>query len=871
MINSMNKTKMKTATIALLLILAMTSASMLLPSSNAHTPAWEVPTYAYLSVAPNPIGIGQTAFVNFWLNFPPPTAAGAYGDRWKDLKVTVTKPDGTTKILGPYKSDAVGGAWATYAPEQVGNYTFVFSFPGQVIKGENPNPVFGTSNAAAVNDTYLASTSVPVVLTVQQEQIVSPPENPLPTGYWQRPVESVNSEWYKISGNWLGLAASTFAVTGMYNASGNFNPYTTAPNTAHIVWTKQMAFGGLIGGEFGGSQTSNYYSTSQYEPKFAPIIMNGILYYVQWPGSFTHPAGWVAVDIRTGQTLWTKTNTTDILRCGQTLNYISPNQYGGLAYLWSIPISATGFGFFGSLNYTMWDALTGNKILTVVGGVPMTLTEGADGSLIGYFINATGTRRLVMWNSTEAILYPSGHITENWMWRPALNSEVNFSRGIMWERPIATNISGVPISPGLAISKIASDVVLMLNPPTTITGSSYWQPGWQIEAAYSAKDGRLLWGPLNRTELPWTRIYMGPAGWGVYTEYDGETMRWNGYSLTTGEQLWGPTEPDSNAWSYYGCQFVPAYGNLYTWDFGGHVKAYNMQTGEKLWSWNTGSSGYQTPYGVWTLWTFTVGSVADGKLFVPEGHMYSPPLFHGAKQWAIDTTTGEPVWSIMSFDVTSGPAIADGYMVTLNAYDNRIYCYGKGQTLTTVSAPQTAAVSGHAVTITGSITDQSSGAKGSPAISDESMTPWMEYLYMQQPKPEDATGVQVKLTATDADGDSQDIGTATSDTSGNYGIMWTPPAAGLYKITAMFSGTESYFGSDATTYIGVETAPSTSPVPTPTPTPPTPPSTTVAPTLSPSQPEGPGGGENTAIYVGIAAVAIIAVVAAAALVLRRRK
>ena len=42
------------------------------------------------------------------------------------------------------------------------------------------------------------------------------------------------------------------------------------------MWTKVEAFGGTIGGEYGGEETGNYYSTSQYEPKFAPIIMNGI-------------------------------------------------------------------------------------------------------------------------------------------------------------------------------------------------------------------------------------------------------------------------------------------------------------------------------------------------------------------------------------------------------------------------------------------------------------------------------------------------------------------------------------------------------------------------------------------------------------------
>ena len=92
----------------------------------------------------------------------------------------------------------------------------------------------------------------------------------------------------------------------MYNDSGNYNPYTTAPTTAHILWTKPEAFGGIVGGEFGGTaDTSNYYSTSQYEPKFAPIIMNGILYYTQFPEATTNPTGWVAVNLQTGQTLWT--------------------------------------------------------------------------------------------------------------------------------------------------------------------------------------------------------------------------------------------------------------------------------------------------------------------------------------------------------------------------------------------------------------------------------------------------------------------------------------------------------------------------------------------------------------------------------------
>jgi len=115
--------------------------------------------------------------------------------------------------------------------------------------------------------------------------------------------------------NWLGLAANTFASTGQYNSSGCFNPYTTAPNAPHIIWTAPTAPGGQIGGEFGGSETSNFMTTSIMQPKFAPIIMNGILYYTDYPGAASTVTGWTALNLRTGQVVWT-VNTTQVLKMG---------------------------------------------------------------------------------------------------------------------------------------------------------------------------------------------------------------------------------------------------------------------------------------------------------------------------------------------------------------------------------------------------------------------------------------------------------------------------------------------------------------------------------------------------------------------------
>ena len=107
----------------------------------------------------------------------------------------------------------------------------------------------------------------------------------------------------------MELAPVEFANTGNYNFAGNFNPYTEAPLTGHVVWAQPLvpgSPGGQMGGEFGGTSESNFYSGFQYQPKFAPIIMNGILYYNAKPNYNSLDQGFVARDLRSGEILWTK-------------------------------------------------------------------------------------------------------------------------------------------------------------------------------------------------------------------------------------------------------------------------------------------------------------------------------------------------------------------------------------------------------------------------------------------------------------------------------------------------------------------------------------------------------------------------------------
>ena len=786
-----------------------------------------------------------------WLHIPPPSAQAAYGDRWHNFKVTVTKPDGTTETLGPFTSDDTGGTYTLYTPATLGNYSFVFSFPGETLAGNNPAPPLfpGAPPNQFIGDYFMPSTSKAAHLTVQQDAIPPIPTVPLPTSYWTRPVQAGNGVWSSVTGNWLGLGSSIiFANTGDYNITGSYNPYSEAPIAPHILWTKPVAFGGLVGGEFGGSDTSNYYSTSQYEPKWAPIIMNGVMYYVAYPNSYTTPAGWIAVDLRTGATLWTK-NTTDVLRCGQLLQMVNPNQFGSIAYLWSNPLAVNPFNTgsgpsISGATWNMWDAKTGNYILSIVNGSTMTLTEDESGDLIGYYVNATNPNAptLNMWNSTQAILYYSsqfipGTTIANWNWRPLQNQVIDFKRGIVWTVPLPTSISGVPLPQTLAINNVNSGVVLLTAVPTSDLAGQF-NNGFGIEAGYNANTGAQLW-ITNRTLAAFAKDLITSVGYGLEVRLEATEGTIRAFSLNTGQLAWGPIQltgdngnfPVPNPYNPIGgYDTVLAKGTLYIMGFGGDIWAVDVLTGKQLWYTNTntlvGEAGSDTPYGVWPLWVFSGGSVSgNGVYLVNVGHEYSPPLFRGAQQLALNTTTGELIWKILGFDVTNPATIVDGVVTVLNAYDNQLYSYGKGPTQMTVTAPGVGVTTSTPITISGAIVDISAGTKqqaqaanfpnGVPCASDASMSPWMEYVYMQQPFPANATGVPVEIDVLDSNGNYRNIGTATSDLSGKFSFTWTPDIPGDFTVIASFHGSESYYSSyDEAFFTASAPAPTAVPVAT---------------------------------------------------------
>jgi hypothetical protein len=98
---------------------------------------------------------------------------------------------------------------------------------------------------------------------------------------------------------------------------------------------------------------------------------------------------------------------------------------------------------------------------------------------------------------------------------------------------------------------------------------------------------------------------------------------------------------------------------------------------------------------------------------------------------------------------------------------------------------------------------------GVPAVSDESMSPFMEYVYMQQPKPTNTTGVPVTLSVIDSNNNYRQIGSTTTDASGHYSLSWTPDITGAYTVIASFGGSESYWPATTETSFIVNSAAST--------------------------------------------------------------
>jgi outer membrane protein assembly factor BamB len=246
------------------------------------------------------------------------------------------------------------------------------------------------------------------------------------------------------------------------------------------------------------------------------------------------------------------------------------------------------------------------------------------------------------------------------------------------------------------------------------------------------------------------------------------------------------------------------------------VYAFDWDTGKIVWHYEAPAlAAFETGYynNGTAEYSFNGGAqVADGKMYVYNTeHTETWPLTRGWGLHCINITTGERIWMIAN-PMNQG-AMADGYLTASNSRDGYMYVYGKGKSATTVTAPDVAVPLGTALTIKGSVLDQSPAQADTPCVSKESMALQMEYLHLQQSISglwgnETVTGVPVTLSAVGSDGTYYDIGTTT--TNGYYGtfsMAWTPSKQDTYTIMANFAGDDSYGSSGAATAVTVGAPP----------------------------------------------------------------
>jgi len=961
-----NKNKSLAILIALLLTISTVSSLMLIPNANAHTPAWQIPTYAYIVAAPSPIGVGQQAHVYMWLDAVYGAAGGttaanplngstasagllANNYRFHNYNLTITAPDNTvTTQIFPIISDTTSSQYITLTPDQIGTYTLKFSFPGQNY-GENGN---GYEKSSLINDTYLAS-SATTTLTVQQDPI--PPattSGPLPSQYWARPIYGENTDWWTVSSNWLGYDSPPvggWSTSG--GQSGMYHQDAIGPMTSHIMWTRPLQFGGAVGGnqfQAGGSDPNPdaygvaYFEGSSYAPRFYyPIIIQGILYYTETAsftgspimgGSTTGPT--VALDLRTGKQIWSNQNIPQ-LSFGYLYNLWDPDQHGvyPAVLVASVPTSPGAL----TTQWNLYDAATGLSLFNVTGIPTGTTVMGPSGEQLKYVLTNTGTTAspawyLAEWNMSKLWQYDINPYTGGGSLSPSIINGSNLALVQQLPLPITGVSATLPNGAALPTPYGSSLLVNANIPINSTTMTQYAQPittyDWNLSMTWAntmspspsivavnygdlmlCRSGSLPTGfaatgtgtqqgpytyfavNLNSTEgtignVLWTKTYTPPAGnvsvvsepvdfkSRVFTFSYQETMQWVGYDLDSGNQLWGPTASQS-AFDYYGNPGQPtllgvaAYGNLYVSSFSGILYAYNIKTGQLVFTYGNGGAGNSTNAGFNVFYgdyPTQIQSISNGIVYTATNeHTVPNPIYKGSTFRAINATTGAEIWELSGYPsewATAGTewATADGYLTAMNGYDQQVYSIGRGPSQLTVTAPDLSAASEQAVVIKGTITDISAGTlqsqqaadfpNGVPCASDAVMGNWMGYVYQQMGFPTNFTGVPITVSVVDANGNYRTIGTATSTSSGTFSLTWTPDIPGDYTVVANFAGTNAYWPSSSMTSFNVaQTHP------------------TIAPTSAPVA-------SNTDTYVLSSAAAIIVViiiVGAVSILMQRKK
>ncbi len=822
------KDSKKIATIGLILLL-VTSIGLLLPTVSAedYIKMPDRKTMTEVAASPTLVGLGQEVLINI-MTYPAPNGPtyeaqslvpGLIGG-FSNTSITITRPDGTEDTFMPIdetlasvgieipgQQQIVGHLQFRYKPEKVGNYTLKASFPGKVYTTDNQHPT------VKVSVYYLPSSSThETTFTVQEEPVLAGqlngyPWSPLPRDYWENPVNTDNREWTAISGDW---------TQAQYDIIGaNYNPYTTAPNSGHIVWARQVSSSGLIGGVWGSLPYASGVGGA------GGIILDGKIYQASKTGYFE------CVDLRTGQKLWEAPGSiTRAQRMDPVYQTASQGNEGQIdEWLWGLSSS-------GWVRYSTFDG----SLLQNITNVPRDTTsvKGEDGSPIMWVNQAS----LSTWNTSKPLKLAYSNLIK---WNFSKVTGNNWLTGIEWN--ITTQLGDL-VDVGdnnfrgpTAVPFVEAGVVVVRTPNAM-----------QQMEAFDYDTGAFLW-KNNQTafdiDVRAEGIATSPRG--PIIKDDGATGQYVAYDVKTGKEIWRASTGELPWGMLPAYTFVYNNGVHFMGSYDGHVYAYDTTNGKQVWQSDYLGEEFESVYNNQPFNGKAVG--ADGKLFYSTDTTYrAMPRTRFHVLVAINETTGDFVWKL---PIGIAPtAVADGYLLGTDTDNGMQYVIGKGKTQTSVTAPQTGVAMGNSVLIQGSVLDMSPGKPNTPAIADEDMSEWMDYLYGQNATllntPPSSNGVPVRLYAIGSDGTVIEVGTATSDSSGKFALAWTPSKAGTYKITATFDGSSSYFGSWTETGLLITESPA------------------ATPTTTAQYPD------NTPMFIGSTVAIIIAIAIVGVLMLRKR-
>jgi len=822
--------KTKLSTIALILVLTASVMLVALPVTNAQETRT---TYAFVGANPNPVGVGQDVLLHFGITEPLNFAT----ESWEGITVTVERPDGETDTLGPYATDSTGGTGDIYTPNMVGEYVLRSHFPEQWYNFTGFN-VWGMHVDTHV--LYKASDSDELTLVVQKEAISDYPGVPLPTEYWTRPIDSQAREWYMVAGSWL------------YDPSNRFAPYNEyAPETAHILWTKPLAIGGLVGGDVGLAESINqgavgFGTGDAYEGLWSSrFIIAGRLYYATYAagalsmGAFPEPVEYHCVDLHTGEELWTKVfmdNAT--IAFAQLLYYEGFNYMGAFAYLW---VTKGGYDFWtGTYLPGTWyafNAYTGNWAFTINNVPSGTILRDSNGGLYVLHVDQMN-RWMGLWSMPGFIESSStGYYEYGGSWGNVVNGmtfdagadTTAAAEGWDWNVTIPADLQGSVVATFFGDRVIGSNLVGGMMGGAVPSSVAVW--GLSLK---QGEEGQVL---FNESWVPPSDWIAGnqSISWAAWSAEDKVGVLWSkelrqhyGISLETGKMIWGPTDSQYYLDLYEGTMLTShliAYGRLYASGVAGILYCYNATTGDLLWTYKARDPYTESPFS--SNWWLGITFITDGKLYVGSSeHSGNQPLPRGAPFLCLNATTGDVIWRADGLFRQTGwgglAIIGDSIIATMDTFDLRMYAIGRGASQTEAWIQNDVISQGNSVMIRGRVTDISPGTEdsnlrfrfpdGVPAVSDESMNEWMLYVYKQFPRPEDVEGVKVFLKILDPNGDWYSD-TVTSDRNGVFSHSWAPAIVGDYHVTVMFEGSKSYYKSEATTTFTVDPAPAAYPVP----------------------------------------------------------